>query len=67
VFVGGCTVEAAESVCAAPAGASSLELDVLDGLSALVDHSLVLQRTEGEEDGEPRFGMLHIIREYALE
>jgi predicted ATPase/class 3 adenylate cyclase len=64
VFVGGCTLGAAEAVCAAPAGFVSLELDPLDGLSALVDHSLVQQREEG---GEPRFGMLQVIREYALE
>jgi predicted ATPase/class 3 adenylate cyclase/Tfp pilus assembly protein PilF len=59
VFVGGCTLEAAEAVCAAPLG-----VDVLDGLSRLVDHSLVQQREEG---GEARFVMLHIIREFALE
>ncbi len=64
VFVDGCTLEAAEAVCAAPEGAAPLELDVLDGLSMLVDHSLVQQRAE---DGEPRFVMLHVIREYALE
>jgi predicted ATPase/class 3 adenylate cyclase/Tfp pilus assembly protein PilF len=64
VFVGGCTLEAAEAVCAAPEGAEPLELDVLDGLSTLVDQSLVQQR---EENGEARFGMLHVIREYALE
>ena len=48
----------------APEGAAPLGLDLLEGLSALVDHSLVQQREEG---GEPRFGMLHVIREYALE
>jgi predicted ATPase/class 3 adenylate cyclase len=64
VFVDGCTLEAAEAVCATPEGAVPLELDLLDGLSMLVDHSLVRQREEG---GEPRFDMLHIIREYALE
>jgi predicted ATPase/class 3 adenylate cyclase/Tfp pilus assembly protein PilF len=64
VFVGGCTLEAAEAACVAPAGAAALELDLLDGLSALVDHSLVQLRDEG---GEPRFGMLQVIREYALE
>ncbi|HEV2239021.1 MAG TPA: tetratricopeptide repeat protein [Ktedonobacterales bacterium] len=64
VFVGGCTLEAAETVCLAPEGAEPLPLDVLDGLSSLVDHSLVQEREEG---GEPRFGMLHVIREYALE
>ena len=49
VFVGGCTLEVAETVCAAPEGAAPLELDLLDGLSALVDHSLVQQREEGGE------------------
>jgi predicted ATPase/class 3 adenylate cyclase/Tfp pilus assembly protein PilF len=67
VFVGGGTLEAAEAVCAAPPGAALLGLDVLDGLSTLVDQSLVQQRAESEEDGDPRFGMLHVIREYALE
>jgi predicted ATPase/transcriptional regulator with XRE-family HTH domain len=64
VFVGGCTLEAAEAVCAAPAGGEPLGLDVLEGLSTLVEESLVVQRLEG---GEARFGMLHVIREFALE
>jgi predicted ATPase len=64
VCVGGCTLEAAETVCSTPARAAPLDLDVLEGEGALVDQSLVQQR---EEDGEPRFGMLHVIREYALE
>ena len=38
--------------------------DVLDGLTTLVDQSLLRQR---ELDGEPRFAMLVTIREYALE
>lgn len=62
VFVGGCTPEAVEAVCAAE---GTLGMDVLNGLAALVDHSLV-QRGEGL-DGEPRFTMLETIREYALE
>ena len=71
VFVGGCTLEAAEAVCAAPEGAETLGLDVLAGLGRLVDASMVQQRTErgedgeGEEGGEVRVGMLHVIREYA--
>ncbi|MGO8947315.1 MAG: ATP-binding protein [Ktedonobacterales bacterium] len=64
VFVGGCTLEAIEAVCTAPEGAAPLELDVLNGLSTLVDQSLAQPR---EEDGEARFGMLQVIREYALE
>jgi predicted ATPase/class 3 adenylate cyclase len=64
VFVGGCTLEAAEAVCAAPDGAEPLDIDLLDGLATLVDQSLIQQRVEGDE---PRFGMLHVIREFALE
>jgi predicted ATPase/class 3 adenylate cyclase len=64
VFVGGATLERAEAVCVTPDGAARLDLDLLDGLGALVDESLIQQREEG---GEPRFGMLHVIREYALE
>jgi predicted ATPase len=64
VFASGCPLEAAEAVCVAPDGAQPLAIDLLDGLGQLVDHSLIQQR---EEDGAPRFGMLHIIREFALE
>src|SRR6185295_18023007 len=62
VFVGGCTPDAAEAI-RNPDG--DLPLDVLDGLTLLVDNSL-LRREEGI-DGEPRFVMLETIREYALE
>ncbi len=59
IFVGGCTLEAAEAICAEPG------LDVLDGMSALVEQSL-LQRVE-QAGATPRFGMLETVREYALE
>jgi predicted ATPase/DNA-binding CsgD family transcriptional regulator len=62
VFVGGCTLEATEAVCTA---GGELGADVLEGLAALVDQSLVRQN-EGL-DGESRFVMLETIREYALE
>src|SRR5262249_8323546 len=57
VFQGGCTLDAAETVC----GADGL----LDGLAALVDGNLL--RQEEQADGEPRFAMLETIRAYALE
>ena len=38
---------------------------MLDGLSTLIDHSLVVE-TE-DMDGEPRYGMLETIREFARE
>ena len=62
VFSGGCTLEAVEAVCLEPEGVEPLHLDVFDGMSSLVDQSLVQQR---EESGEARFGLLHIVREYA--
>jgi predicted ATPase/DNA-binding CsgD family transcriptional regulator len=62
VFVGGCTLPAAEAVCIAPGDAV---LDMLDALASLVDKSL-LRQAPGP-DGEPRFTMLETIREYALE
>jgi len=62
VFAGGCTLEAAEAVCNTT---SDLEMDVLEGLSSLVDQNLV-QRVD-RNDGEPRFTMLETIREYAFE
>jgi tetratricopeptide (TPR) repeat protein len=62
VFVGGCTIEAAEAVCTAN---GDLPMEIVDGIAALVDKSL-LRQTE-DPDGEPRFTMLETIREYALE
>jgi predicted ATPase/transcriptional regulator with XRE-family HTH domain len=70
VFAGGCNLEAAEAICVAPDGVEPLRIDVFDGLAALVDQGLVQRREEDEGpegDGAPRFGMLYVIREYALE
>ena len=61
VFVGGCTLEAVESVCDTK---QDLELDVLDGMASMVDKSLVRQIEQ--PDGEPRFVMLETIREYGF-
>jgi predicted ATPase/DNA-binding CsgD family transcriptional regulator len=62
VFVGGCTIEAAEAVCHPDPG---MKRDVLDGVASLVDKSLLKQETQA--DGQPRLLMLETIREYALE
>jgi len=62
VFSGGCTLEAAETVCS---GSGDLALDVLDGLDSLTQKSLL--RPEDSAGGEPRFTMLETIREFALE
>ncbi len=68
VFVGGFTLEAAEAVGAGPADAPdgllpSAPIDVLDGITALIDHSLLRQRAGS--DGEPRYRMLETVREHA--
>ncbi len=60
-FTGGWTIESAEAVCD-PEG---LGLDILEGLTSLVDKSLI-RRTESA-DGELRFSMLETIREFGLE
>jgi predicted ATPase/class 3 adenylate cyclase len=62
VFVGGWSLEAAEAVCD-PTG--DLGIDILDGLESLAAKSLL--RQEQNPEGEPRFGMLETIREYASE
>jgi non-specific serine/threonine protein kinase len=62
VFAGGADLEAAGAVTN-PDG--DLGVDALDGLASLVDKSLV--RQTDTEAGEPRFGMLETIREYAGE
>jgi predicted ATPase/DNA-binding XRE family transcriptional regulator len=62
VFQGGCTLEAIAADCNAQ---GDLQLDVLDGIESLVEKNL-LQQGEGRE-GEPRFGMLETIHEYAWE
>jgi predicted ATPase/DNA-binding SARP family transcriptional activator len=60
VFAGGCTVEAATSICGLG------EDDVIDGLAALVENSL-LSRSDEPSERELRFTMLETIREFALE
>jgi predicted ATPase len=56
IFVGGCSVEAAEAVTAGAA-------DALELIASLVDKSLILQ--DEQADGEPRLRMLETIRAYA--
>ena len=66
IFVGGCTIEAAEPALTAVPDAHVLALDdVLDGIDSLLAKSLV-RRVEGV-DGEPRYTMFETIREYGLE
>lgn len=62
VFVGGWTLEAAEEVGNAD---NDLGIDVLEELQALQDMSLLVR--SDLPDGEPRFGMLKTVQEYAAE
>jgi predicted ATPase/class 3 adenylate cyclase len=62
VFSGGRTLEAIEAVCE---GQGELAVDPLEGVSSLVDKSLL--RQEEGPNGEVRFVMLETIQEYALE
>jgi predicted ATPase/DNA-binding CsgD family transcriptional regulator/tRNA A-37 threonylcarbamoyl transferase component Bud32 len=62
VFVGGCTLEAAEAVDTA---ASENITPILDVVSSLVDNSLLVLWER--EAGKPRLYMLQTIREYGLE
>lgn len=62
VFVGGCRIDAAEAVCD-PDG--NLGSDLLDGVTSLVEKSLLRKRDD--PDREPRFWMIETIREYAAE
>lgn len=59
IFVGGCMVEAAEEICTHAGGRS---IDVLEGLAALVDKSLVRQIEQA--DGTARLTLLEMNREY---
>lgn len=61
VFAGGCTLLAAEAVCA---GDSIETWEMLDLLTALVDKSLL---TVAERAGQTRYGMLESVRQYARE
>ncbi|CAA9562570.1 MAG: hypothetical protein AVDCRST_MAG19-1945 [uncultured Thermomicrobiales bacterium] len=73
VFAGGCTLEAAETVCgkgwAGAGGAGDMDLaapsSVLDGLASLVEKSLLQHGIE--PDGAARYRILETTREYATE
>jgi predicted ATPase/DNA-binding CsgD family transcriptional regulator len=62
VFAEGCTLSAAEAVANA---ASAIAIDTLEGMSSLVEKSLLHQ--QDGPSGEPRFGMLETVREFGWE
>ena len=64
IFAGGCTLEAVATVAADAPSADGPGL--LDGVESLIAKSL-LARSAADAQGEPRYAMLHVVREYALE
>lgn len=62
IFASGCDLASAESICGPAAEVGG---DILDGLMALADQSLV--KAEETTDGEPRFRLLDTIRAFAAE
>src|SRR6266446_2868483 len=62
IFVGSCTFQAVETICAALGDEAS---QVMQGVTSLINKSLLFQ-TE-QEGEEPRLMMLETIREYGLE
>jgi predicted ATPase/class 3 adenylate cyclase len=62
VFSGGRTLEAIEAICDAE---DDLPVDTFEGVSSLVDKSLL--RQEEGPGGEPRFVMLETVHEFASE
>jgi predicted ATPase len=60
IFVGGFTLEAAESMCP-----TIDDIEIFDGVASLVDKSLLVRSDVSES--EPRFTMLETIREYGIE
>jgi predicted ATPase/class 3 adenylate cyclase len=60
VYAGGCTLEAVEAVANVDG-----ELDVLEGMTSLIDDSL-LRRAE-DAGSDPRFSLLETVREFGLE
>ncbi|MGA7731977.1 MAG: tetratricopeptide repeat protein [Chloroflexia bacterium] len=61
IFVGGCTLAAAEYVCTLP---GEPQHGMLDPVTSLMDKSLVDRE---DRAGQPRFKMLATLREYALD
>jgi predicted ATPase/DNA-binding CsgD family transcriptional regulator len=74
IFAGGWTLEAAQAVAAT---SECSDTDLLQGIAALVDKSLINRdvgvhgetppSTGGGLGGEPRFSMLETVREFGLE
>ena len=63
-FAGGYTLSSVEAVCNAR---GDLSVPVLDGLTSLLNKSLLKRHLGEDEEDEPRYSMLETVREYAAE
>ena len=64
VFAGGWGIDACEAVCN-PLG--ELGIDTLAGLTTLADNSLIHRAASDADEGDPRFAMLQVVREFATD
>ncbi len=64
VFADGYTLNSVEAICNAR---GDLSVPVLDGLQSLLDKSLLKRDDALSAEGEPRYTMLEMVREYAAE
>src|SRR6185369_5730554 len=67
VFVGGCSLEAAQGLYALLSVDEAATQDVFDLLAALVERNLLLSVDADDGTGEVRFRFLETVREFALE
>lgn len=67
VFAGSFSIEAAEAVCGSDSNETKPEdrLNILDLITSLSEKSLISERLG--KDGEPRFRMLEVVRDFADE
>jgi predicted ATPase/DNA-binding CsgD family transcriptional regulator len=64
IFLGDFCLDAAELICDIH---GELGIDMLDGVTTLVDKSLLRRAESSQGEGQPRFSMLTVIREAGLE
>jgi predicted ATPase len=65
VFSGGCSLDAVETTASGTRCLNESGLDMLDGITSLVEKSLIRQMDQ--DGGEPRLMMLETMREFAVE
>jgi predicted ATPase/class 3 adenylate cyclase len=64
IFSGGCTLESAEAICAFRQMADTPDINILDGITRLIDQNLVFKSTVS---GQSRYFMLETVRSFAWE